>query len=277
MESVPVFLRAPSQLRPAVSLRALRQSPSLRAGWELLRWYSTKKGQRELAHSVCHVGWNVECPFCGWRGRSFYPHSEPHVRPNCQCPRCYSKERHRLLYLYLRDRTDLFASTLRVLEVAPGPYSFRLSRRLPHVEYITLDIADPLARCRGDITALPFFDESFDLILCYHVLEHVSEDRLAIAELRRVIRPGGLAIVQVPVTGQVTMEDRSVTDPGERLHLFGQDDHVRSYGYDWTERLTQAGFRVARDNYASALPSATVRRFGLDAQELIYCCHPVCS
>lgn len=238
----------------------------------MLRWYSTPRGRVELVRAVRHFGWRVECPFCGWRGGSFFPHGKPHVRPNCLCPRCYSKERHRLLYLYLRDRTDLFTRRQRLLEVAPGPYSFRLARQIPGVEHITLDYSDPLAKCRGDLTSLPFPDSSFDLVLCYHLLEHVPEDRRAIAELHRVLRPEGIAILQVPVMGEVTFEDLSMTAPSERLRIYGQDDHVRSYGRDWTDRLREAGFTVTQDKYAASLPASVTRRFGLERKEIVYRC-----
>lgn len=258
----------------AVALRRrIRRSP-MGTAWGVVRWYSQPGGRRALREAVRHLGWSVRCPFCGWRGSSFYDHPNLHVRPNCLCPRCYSKERHRLLYLYLRDRTPLFHCPLRLLEIAPGPYSFRLMRRLPRVQHITLDYADPLAKIRGDLQRLPFADRSFDLALCYHVFEHIPDDRQGMRELSRVLRDDGLALVQVPVLGGTTWEDPSITDPRERLRVYGQDDHMRNYGRDWTVRLQEAGFAVTTEDYAVTLPAETRRRYGLEEHEIIYACRP---
>jgi ubiquinone/menaquinone biosynthesis C-methylase UbiE len=115
-----------------------------------------------------------------------------------------------------------------------------------------------------DITQLPFGAGSFDLILCSHVLEHVPDDRQALSELRRVLRPDGLALLQHPIDDiDQTDEDPVVVDPSERLRRWGQADHVRTYGHDYLQRLVDAGFQVELRAYLEQLPEATVRRYGL--------------
>ncbi len=242
--------------------------------WGKLRWYSSPPGLRQIVKGLQHLGRTVQCPICGWRGNSFYPHEPPHYRPNAICPRCQSKERHRLLFFYLEQRAGLFGRSMRLLEIAPGPYSDRLFRVLPLAAHLTLDYVSPWADCHGDITALPLPARSFDLAICYHVLEHVPGDRAAMRELRRILRNGGLLLVQVPIDRDVTFEDLSITDPAARLQLFGQDDHVRAYGRDFVDRLKETGFIVQTDDFAAHLSDEMIRRHGLLRDELIYACNP---
>jgi SAM-dependent methyltransferase len=168
-------------------------------------------------------------------------------RPNAKCPRCGSLERHRALWIYLTDHSTLLAVPPEILHMAPEPSIERALRALPGVRYTAADL-DPERRgiIRADITALPFADASFDLILCNHVLEHVPADRAAMSELFRVLRPGGTAIIQNPVDARraVTYEDPNVVTPEDRLREFGQRDHVRVYGRDFRERLTATGFTL---------------------------------
>jgi len=166
----------------------------LKSAWSQFRWYSGPAGRRQIWAKVQHFGWGVECPFCGWRGSSFYPHPPPHYRQNAICPKCESKERHRLLFLYLKQYALLFDKPLKVLELAPGPYSHRMFQRLPHITYITLDLTLPSARCHGDIRCLPFTDSSFNLVICYHVFEHVQDDRCAMSEPHRILEADGLLL-----------------------------------------------------------------------------------
>lgn len=253
-----------------------RTTVLVRGIWGRIRWYSTHQGQEQILLWVLHLGWRVKCPICGWQGRSFYP-NPPRLRqgsPNAVCRRCSAHARHRLLLLYLQQCTDLFARRLRVLEIAPGPYSSRIFGRVPQIQYTTVDLQSPYAVCRSDMTALPFCTESFDLIICYHVLEHIVDDRLAMVEMHRVLDRKGQAIVQVPwdLSRRVSYEDASLTSPTERLHAFGQEDHVRIYGYDFLLRMNQAGFDVRVCNFAARQNQFHVERFGLDREEVIFVC-----
>lgn len=217
--------------------------------------------------------WRVECPICGWRFREFLPHGLKRRR-NARCPRCDSLERQRLLWLYLRDRTDFFSEPLRVLHFAPETYFVRRFRSLPNVDLVTVDLSYPFVDVNLDITRLPFGGGAFDVVLCSHVLEHVPDDRAAMAEIHRVLRPGGWAVVMVPFdrAREATVEDPSVTDPAERERRFGQRDHVRLYGRDYVHRLRDAGFDVEEDPLARELDA---RRYGLLDEPVHVCRRPV--
>jgi SAM-dependent methyltransferase len=140
------------------------------------------------------------------------------------------------------------------------------------IEYLTADLHAPRVMVRMDVTAIDAAEGTFDVILCNHVLEHVTEDRRAMSELHRVLKPGGWAILQVPIRGDVTQEDRSVTDPRERERLYGQYDHVRQYGRDYADRLRDAGFRVTVDGFSRELDAARRTRHGLPGDEDVYVC-----
>jgi SAM-dependent methyltransferase len=175
------------------------------------------------------------------------------------CPRCGSLPRHRVLWLQL-EREGVAGRD--VLHVAPEP---AIAARLRDARVTSVDLEDPRADVRADLTALPMADASFDLILCSHVLEHVADDVAAMREMRRVLRPDGAALIQTPVNHDqpVTFEDPSITDPQERLRLFSQPDHVRVYGPDVRDRLEAAGFAVAVESPAASLPTRDVARMGL--------------
>lgn len=243
-----------------------------RKWWGWIRWYTSAPGIRQLTMRVQYFGYSVKCPYCGWRGREFYPHPEPHPRKNAYCPRCFAKERHRLLRLYLGRMMNIESGAPTILEIAPGPYSVRYFSNLPRVRYITFDLESPIAMARADIGRLPLPDDAFDVVICYHVLEHISDDIGAMAELYRVLKPTGILLVQVPIITEVTEEDPEIVDPLERLRRYGQDDHVRNYGLDFYDRLHSSGFIVRHDDFASRLSPAEISRYGLDSQELITCC-----
>ncbi len=215
----------------------------------------------------------VECPCCGGRYRRFVPYGVRPRRPHAQCPGCGAVERHRLLWLYLRERTDLLEKPRRLLHVAPERIFEERLRTLPELRYLSADLASPRAMLRADVQRLPFADGAFDALLCHHVLEHVKDDRAAMRELRRVVRPGGWAILQSPIRSRLeaTLEDPSVTDPGERERLFGQRDHVRQYGRDYADRLRAAGFEVRAERFFDELPPARRARHGLKDETIWLC------
>ena len=220
--------------------------------------------------SVLLVGTKVKCPCCGWWFRTFLPSP----RPNSQCPRCGSLERHRLLWLYLQTKTPLFSKPLTLLHLAPEPVYYRALKARRNLQYITADIGSALARVRLDIMRLPYVDNCIDAILCVHVLEHVDDDRAAMRELRRVLKPGGWAILQVPIdiTRETTLEDPTIVAPEERERVFGQHDHVRLYGQDYKDRLVDAGFTVTVDSYPKELGPRLVARYRVWKDEDIYRC-----
>jgi SAM-dependent methyltransferase len=184
------------------------------------------------------------CPVCEAAFARFAV-SGPDGGERRACPRCGSRQRHRLLAIYFRDRTDLFRRAQDVLHFAPEQGMGARLRAVHGAGYVSVDVDQARADVAADITDLPFADASFDVVLCVHVLEHVTDDRAAMRQLRRVLRPTGWAVIQVPIQRDVTIEDPEERDPAQRLRRFGQDDHVRMYGNDFFDRLREAGFAPA--------------------------------
>lgn len=236
------------------------------------RWRDPLRMAAGRLRAPLYRGTKRFCPICEGRFRKFLPAGVDR-RPDARCPRCGSAERHRLLWLYLQDRTDVLnpERQLRILHVAPEPLLARKLSALPGIDYVSGDLAG-IGMMQFDVTRLPFDDRSFDVVLCLHVLEHVPDDLSALREFARVLR--GWGILQVPVFGGRTIEDPSVTDPRERLRRFGQEDHVRMYGRDYEERLRVAGFDVLVDDYVRQLPVDLVTRCRLDRDEDLYVVRP---
>ena len=160
-----------------------------------------------------------------------------------------------------------------MLHIAPELCFMDRFESLENLEYITGDIESPLAKVKMDIHDIPFEDDSIDVIFCNHVLEHVDDDRKALSEIRRVLKKGGWAILQVPFfypLPKVTYEDKSITDPKEREKAFGQDDHVRMYGEDYAERLGESGLTVVEEKLIDELTEEEIARYALPKKEVIY-------
>jgi hypothetical protein len=237
--------------------------------------------ERPLRPPVFWLSWlyrgdRVTCPVCEGTFRKFMPKLKlvgPN-RPNSRCPRCGASERHRHLWLYLRNRTKLFSEPLRVLHFAPEWSIQERLRRSPNLDYVSADLDPRRAMVRMDIADLRYPDDSFDVVLCSHVLEHVTDDRRALSELYRVLKPGGWAIVLVPIDHKraETFEDPTVVSPEDRERLFWQADHVRLYGRDFKKRLEETGFAVSVDSYRPELAKDVIRRYGLKRHDEIYLC-----
>jgi SAM-dependent methyltransferase len=222
---------------------------------------------------VFYRGNNVECPICKSQYKKFLPYGRINPRPNALCPSCLSLERHRLIWLYLQDKTNFFQEKLSVLHVAPEPCFMKRFEKIHGNNYITADIESPLAKVKMDIHAIPFEANTFDVVLCNHVLEHVQNDIKAMSEIKRVLKPGGWSIMQVPFFSpvpEITKEDFSITDPREREKAFGQDDHVRMFGKDYTKRIEKAGLQAVADDFAKKLPTEKSKRAGISVGEVIY-------
>ncbi len=159
-----------------------------------------------------------------------------------------------------------------MLHVAPEPVLKLQLRRRELLDYVSADLHPNKGDIRMDITDIQFEDETFDVIYCSHVLEHIADDRRAMSELARVLTKSGWAIIQVPVIREITDEDPTVTDPQERQRRYGQFDHVRAYGKDYADRLASSGFEVRVDDYSSRLGAAETERYGLMRGEDIYFC-----
>lgn len=220
-----------------------------------------------------YSGNSVVCPVCDHSFRKFLPYGRINPRPNALCPSCLSLERHRLIWLYLRDKTKFFDKPLDILHIAPEACFIHRFEKLHGDKYITADIESPLAKVKMDIHQIPFEQNRFDVVLCNHVLEHVNDDLQAMREINRVLRPKGFAILQVPFFNPVpefTIEDTTITDPRERERQFGQADHVRKYGNDYATRIEVAGLKAIEDDYVNTLSDDVRMRFGLVRGEIIY-------
>ena len=202
--------------------------------------------------------------------RKFLPYGYEVQRQNVLSPSTLSLERHRLLWLYLTNETNFFTSKKKVLHMAPEQCFLTRFRKLNH-DYVTADIDSPIADVTADIINLPFNDNSFDVIFCNHVLEHVQDDTRAMKELFRVMKKGGMGIFQVPqdLNRDVTFEDNSITDPKERAKIFGQYDHVRVYGKDYFDKLRSIGFEVKEVNYSQKLSTEISSKYRLMEGELL--------
>jgi predicted SAM-dependent methyltransferase len=235
-------------------------------------------------------------PIDGKSFRMFLPYGYGKQRNNVLSPSTLSLERHRLLWLYLNAETDFFqselisdssshnqkiklrntekSSALKVLHFAPEQAFYKQFRNQKNLDYTTTDLFSPLADVKADICNLPFEDNTYDVILCNHVLEHIPDDKKAMQELYRVLKPGGMGIFQIPqdLSRAITFSDDSITDEKERARIFGQYDHVRIYGRDYFDKLRSIGFVVIEEDYTAKLVPELVEKYCLAKGEII----PVC-
>ena len=213
-------------------------------------------------------------PINGKSYRKFLPYGYVKIRQNVLSPGTLSLERHRLIWLYLKNETDFFQTASKVLHMAPEKAFISRLKKVPHLDYISCDLESPLADIKADICALPFDDNSFDWVLCNHVLEHIPNDTKAMQELYRVLKPGGKALLQVPLDPKrsTTFQDNSITDKATRTKIFGQYDHVRIYGMDYFEKLRTIGFQVDELQYGKTLSKDDRARYAIVKTEYI----PIC-
>ncbi len=245
-----LFKKAKNIIKPLIPYS---MGVKLRGGWQkFMGWY--------------YVGSKYSCPYCGKSFRKMLPaghdlkvNIEKHIigagfRTQVLCPRCYSTDRDRLIYIWLNEETDVATKPVELLHIAPeGSIRAFLSKQ----EKLSYHMGDKYESGydqyyydrkvhQMDITAIPFEENSFDYIICNHVLEHILDDQLAMIELYRVLKPGGKALLQVPISWLLpeTYEDASINTNKGREEAFGQFDHVRIYGSDYPQRLKNAGFIV---------------------------------
>ena len=210
-------------------------------------------------------------PIDGKSFKTFLPYGYENQRNNVLSPSTLSLERHRLLWLYLKNETNFFSTTLKVLHFAPEQCFLKRFKTLKNIDYTTTDLNSPIADVKADICNLPFGDNSYDVILCNHVLEHIPDDTKAMQELYRVMKPGGWGIFQIPqdLNQEITFEDNSITDKKERAKIFGQYDHVRIYGRDYFDKLRQIGFKVDEVDYTAILSEKETVKYCLAKGEII--------
>lgn len=229
--------------------------------------------QRRLL-KVLLRGPNMHCPICENDFITFLPYGVN--RANALCPNCGSLERTRMFWLLLKQKNGFFEKQKRILHVAPERALFNFFSNSNKFEYHPADKFTkgweyPKGTENLDVTEINHPNDHFDFILCSHVLEHVPDDRKAMRELFRVMKPGGFGILQVPIEENrpTTYEDFSITDPRQRLIHFGQFDHVRIYGIDYYDRLKEAGFEVEIVDFWNNLSPNERFKFGLLADEKV--------
>jgi SAM-dependent methyltransferase len=215
-------------------------------------------------------------PISGKSYRKFLPYgySGRAKRKNVLCPGSLSLERHRLLWLYLKNKTDFFTAPHKMLHIAPEQCFFKLFRVQKNLDYTTADLNSPIADVKMDLHHAPFQDNTFDVIFCNHVLEHVEDDAQCMRELYRIMKPGGWGIFQVPMDSsrEKTYEDKNIVTEEDREKHFWQKDHLRLFGLDYKDRLAAAGFGVKADDYINSLSAEEIDRYRLPAGEILYLC-----
>lgn len=213
-------------------------------------------------------------PIDGKSFRKLLPYGYGKQRSNALSPSTLSLERHRLLWLYLKNETNIFTTPKKVLHIAPEQCFLRLFKKQDNLDYTTADLYSPIADVKADICDLPFEENTFDIVFSNHVLEHIEDDRKAMSELFRVLKPGGMGIFQIPqdLSREKTYEDFSITSPEERTKHFGQYDHVRIYGKDYFDRLRKVGFTVKEIDYSKTIAKDLVKKYCLVNGEIL----PVC-
>jgi len=241
---------------------------------------------------IYYAGSRYECPVCDHKFREMLPGgfdlpviNEKKIvgggrRDNDVCPRCQSTDRDRLVYLYLKYESDFFKKKQFLMHIAPEPALYRVFKKMLTIDYYPATKYEEGLYYdqniqKEDLLNLQLDDDTFDWILCNHVLEHIPDDSRAMHELFRVLKPGGQALLQVPYSLILdkTMEDDTITVPKERERVFGQFDHVRIYGKDYPDRLRKAGFEVKvikqNWNFANIID---FRRFALNPNEDLFLC-----
>ena len=229
---------------------------------------------------LLYLGKGKQCPLCGCQRRKFLPYGYVTSRENALCPNCLALERHRLLWLWLVRESDIGRGAMalpKMLHIAPEVALMRKFKKMyasTPDRYVTADLESPLADMHFDVQQIPLEAESFDAIICNHIMEHVEDDGKALRELYRILRRGGWGVILSPVEleREHTFEDDTITDKAERTRIFGQYDHRRIYGRDYAARLREAGFEVYDIDYKNELSKAEQELYALPADHLYIVC-----
>ena len=217
------------------------------------------------------------CPICKSFVRLYTPFGDP-LRYNAQCPVCHSLERHRALWMYLEREYGAIEHLINIsiLHFAPEKVFSRLFSKNENIDYYPVDFNSqyPGIREAVDITQIPYEDNKFDIIICNHVIEHIPMEQIALNEMRRVLKPTGVAFINAPIHEQLefTLEKKEYNTPELRHKYYGQHDHVRKYGRDYKSRLEKSGFKVEEILFSSELSEELMKLNGLKKNEPIFKC-----
>ncbi|MBN2614586.1 MAG: methyltransferase domain-containing protein [Bacteroidales bacterium] len=241
---------------------------------------------------IYYSGDQYHCPVCHHSFRTFLPGGfdlpvigEKQIigagyRENNVCPLCQSTDRDRLVYLFLKYKTDLLTEPNTLLHVAPEPALYRKLRKHKNLHYFPVtkyqeglyyNVQIPSA----DLLDLPFEGETYDWVICNHVLEHIDDDKKAMTEIYRVLKPGGTALLQVPISFDLdkTYENPEVISAEDREKHFGQFDHVRIYGNDYIKRLESVGFQVSVLSQERDLSDIeNLEKYAVNPKEKLFLC-----
>ena len=219
-------------------------------------------------------GNKYEDPINGITYRKLLPYGRLRSRENALAPDSMSLERHRLMWLFLKERTNFFNSNLKFLHIAPEYCFIKIFKNMKNLDYTTGDLISPWADVKMDVHNIPFPENTFDVVICNHVLEHVDDSDTVMREFYRVMKPGGWGIFQVPIDleSKTTKEDKSIIDPKERERLYWQSDHLRLFGLDYPDKLRNAGFKVTESNFINQIEKDLIIRYALPKDEIIYLC-----
>lgn len=232
------------------------------------RYYNSLLSVYFRLRSVFYHGKKVTCPICENSFRKFLHN------PTGQCPKCGSGGRHRTLFLFLQRKTNFFTAKLKVLHFAPEHCFYKLFKSFENIEYLSADLNSSRAMEKIDITNINYPNDSFDVILSSHVLEHIDNDHLAMTELNRIQRINGWSIHLVPIdySRTITYEDPEIDTPSKRLNIYGHHDHKRVYGKDYPERLESVGFNVKSIGIFEFIQEEEICFLGLNKKSVIYLC-----
>jgi SAM-dependent methyltransferase len=252
------------------------------------RYHGSLKEAACRAYTVLYAGDRYECPFCGHRFRRMIPRGLKHGvlfdkrvvgggwRRDAFCPGCSSYDRERLVYLYLKNKTSALTAASKILHIAPERVLEKLFRKVPGIDYTTGDLFSKVVDVKLDVTAIQFPDDAFDLTLCNHVMEHVPDDRRAMREIFRTLKPGGMAIIQTPVSTVLQTTDEELADipEAERIRRFGQRDHCRIYAQDYVQRLSSSGFAVETFRWKDEPEKfgGVENKYALNPEEVVFVC-----
>ncbi|MES2589481.1 MAG: methyltransferase domain-containing protein [Bacteroidota bacterium] len=222
---------------------------------------------------ILYKGNKVECPVCEKKFSKFLSYgSDVAHRENVLCPYDLTLERHRLMWLYLKNESDFFTKKLEVLHIAPEQCFYSKFKKQENLTYLTGDLVSPLADIHFDLHQIPLEENRFDVVFCNHVLEHVDDAMQCMKELHRVLKNGGWGIMQVPqdFSREETYEDKSITSPEEREKHFWQKDHVRLFGKDYPDWLRKAGFEVEEYSPIQKFDAEFIERNRIIPHEILY-------